>query len=791
MTEERRSFPVLTNFEDDSVLARSLAAEIAECLRKAIRARGQARIVLSGGTTPQKTYLFLSKEDVKWERVEITLADERWVPSSHPRSNHCLLNMTLFEPMENKPRFVPLYRDGVEPAEAIKDINAAVGKIVRPFDLVLLGMGNDGHTASLFPQGDQLEQSLDLDDPLLARVINAPGAAEPRVTLTLKALTDARRIILAFSGQKKFDTFEKVMAGGPQEDMPIRAVLRHADAPVEVFYSLGDDASKAEEKGKNSAWSELEEHWCKGQNKRITELFREDQNRFRNFSVERDGLLFDYSKTKLDGGAVMKLVALARECGLVEKRQAMFSGEKINSTEDRAVGHIALRNDPAVPFYIDGQDVMPDVKSVLDSMSDFAEKVRSGEIASSSGLKFTDVVNVGIGGSDLGPAMVSQALMPYNDGPAIHYVSNIDGAHITDVLAGLNPETTLFLVASKTFTTIETLTNAKTARKWIVDAVGEENVGAHFAAISTAKDRVREFGISEDRIFGYWDWVGGRYSLWGAIGLSVMIGIGAERFQQFLSGAREMDRHFLEEPLEQNIPVLLGLIGVWHNNICGYNTRALLPYDQRLARFAAHIQQVDMESNGKTALLAGGIADRKTGPVVWGEPGTNGQHAFYQLIHQGSQIIPCEFLIACEGHEPDLKEHHDWLVANCLAQSEALMSGKSTEEVKETLLASGMDEDKASELAVHKTFEGDRPSITIMYPKLDPYTLGRLIALYEHRVFVEGCIWGINSFDQWGVELGKELAKGLYPYVRDLSSISGNGSTGSTCSLLAWRAKQI
>ncbi len=788
MTDDRRSFPVLTNFEDDSVLARSLAAEIAECLRKAIRARGQARIVLSGGTTPQKTYLFLSKEDVMWERVEITLADERWVPSSHPRSNHCLLNMTLFEMLENKPRFVPLYRDDVEPADAIKDINAAVGKIVRPFDLVLLGMGNDGHTASLFPQGDQLEQSLDLDDPLLARVINAPGAAEPRVTLTLKALTDARRIILAFSGQKKFETFEKVMAGGPQEDMPIRAVLRHADAPVEVFYSLGDDAAKAADEGKQSLWSELEEHWGRVRDKRITALFEEDQNRFRNFSVEADKFLFDYSKTKLDGGAVMNLVALARESGLVEKRQAMFNGEKINSTEGRAVGHVALRNDTAVPFYIDGQDVMPEVKAVLERMSVFADKVRSGDIVSSSGAKFTDVVNIGIGGSDLGPAMVSQALRPYNDGPAIHYVSNVDGAHITDKLAVLKPETTLVLVASKTFTTIETLTNAKTARKWISDAVGEDNVGTHFAAISSAVDRAQAFGISEDRVFGYRDWVGGRYSVWGPIGLPVMIGIGPERFQEFLAGAQDMDQHFLEQPLEQNIPVLLGLLGIWHNNICGYYTRALLPYDQRLARFAAHIQQVDMESNGKIALLDGGVAERKTGPVVWGEPGTNGQHAFYQLIHQGSQIIPCEFLVACEGHEPDLKEHHDWLVANCLAQSEALMSGRSTEEVKEALIASGMEEDKAAELAVHKTFEGDRPSITIMYPKLDPFTLGRLIALYEHRVFVEGCIWGINSFDQWGVELGKELAKDLYPHVRDRASSETGGSTNS---LLDWRAKHL
>ncbi len=785
MGEGSRVFPVLTSFDDEATLAKTLAAEIAEKLRQAIRERGKARIVLSGGTTPQKTYLLLSKEDVSWDRVEITLADERWVPSSHPRSNHCLLNMTLFEPLEKKPHFVPLYRDHEDPSQVIDEINRDVESIMRPFDLVLLGMGADGHTASLFPQGDQLAESLNLDDPMLARVINAPGASEPRITLTLRALLDSRHIILAFSGLKKFQAFEYVMVPGAVEDMPIRAVLRNAHSPIDIFYSLGGEEQKAlvEE-----AWKGLREDCHRLKEKRITTLFEEGSERFSRFSIEADNILLDYSKTKIDEHAKQSLLKLAEVCDLEDKRDAMFDGEKINFTEKRAVAHVALRNKAEIPFEIDGRDVMPDVADVLQRMRVFSEQVRSGEITSSSGDAFTDIINIGIGGSDLGPAMVSGALRPYADGPRTHFVSNVDSAHLMDTLAGLDPKKTLFLVASKTLTTIETLTNARTARAWIAGALGEENVSAHFAAISTAVDKAEAFGIPADRVFGYWDWVGGRYSIWGAIGLSVMIAIGPKHFDKFLEGAHAMDQHFLNAPFDQNLPVMLGLAGVWHNNICEYKTRALLPYDQRMSRFAAYVQQLDMESNGKTVTIDGEVVAGDTGPVVWGEPGTNGQHAFYQLIHQGSQIVPTEFMVAAEGHEPEQKEHHELLFANCLAQTEALMKGRSVEEVIAALIESGAAKDEAEKLAPHKIFPGDRPSITIMYPKLTPFVLGQLIALYEHRVFVEGCIWNINSFDQWGVELGKELAKELYPYIRDRRELDGIGKE-STASLLDWRAR--
>ncbi|MBM3525089.1 MAG: glucose-6-phosphate isomerase, partial [Alphaproteobacteria bacterium] len=413
----------------------------------------------------------------------------------------------------------------------------------------------------------------------------------------------------------------------------------------------------------------------------------------------------------------------------------------------------------------------------------FAEAVRDGAIAPARGGRFTDVVNIGIGGSDLGPAMTTLALTPYHVGPRPHFVSNVDGAHIADTLARLDPATTLVIVASKTFTTAETMTNAATARRWIVGALGESAVSAHFAAVSTALDRVAAFGIASDRIFGFWDWVGGRYSVWSAIGLPLMLAIGRANFDRFLDGAHAMDVHFREAPFERNLPVLLGLVGVWHRNICGYPTRAVLPYDQRLARLPAYLQQLDMESNGKRVRLDGMPVGRATGPVVWGEPGTNGQHAFFQLLHQGTDIVPCEFLIAAEGHEPALAQQHAMLVANCLAQSEALMRGRTTAEAEALLEKSTADPVRRALLAAHRTFPGDRPSVTIAYRKLDPFTLGRLIALYEHRVFVEAAIHGINAFDQWGVELGKELATELLPMVEGRMPAASRDS--STLGLLA------
>jgi len=491
--------------------------------------------------------------------------------------------------------------------------------------------------------------------------------------------------------------------------------------------------------------------------------FADDPARFASFSATDGDLLLDWSKCALDRKTMELLFSLARAADVEGRRAAMFSGRHINVTEDRAVLHTALRDLDRKDLVVDGQDVNGDVLAVLDAMGAFADAVRSGEAAGASGKKITDVVNIGIGGSDLGPAMATLALAPYHDGPRAHYVSNIDGAHIHDTLKGLSAETTLFVIASKTFTTVETMTNAETARRWVARELGEAAVAKHFAAVSTALDLVAKFGIDKDRVFGFWDWVGGRYSVWGAIGLPVMMAVGPRNFREFLSGGAEMDRHFRDTPLEKNLPALLGLVGWWHRVVCGYPARAVIPYDQRLSRLPAYLQQLDMESNGKSVTLEGGAAPTPTGPLVWGEPGTNGQHAFFQLLHQGTDIIPVEFLAAANGHEPELRHHHDLLLANCVAQSEALMKGRTLEEARAQMLAKGMKEEEVGRVAPHRVFSGNRPSVTILYDKLDPRMLGRLIALYEHRVFVEGTLYDINSFDQWGVELGKELATSLLP----------------------------
>jgi glucose-6-phosphate isomerase len=518
-------------------------------------------------------------------------------------------------------------------------------------------------------------------------------------------------------------------------------------------------------------------------NTTLRDLFAADPTRFDKFTARFDDLLLDYSKSKIDLEAMGQLFSLARAADVEGKRNAMFAGEKINGTEKRAVLHTALRNQSDDAVLVDGQDIMPDIRAVLAAMADFSEAIRSGDLTSSTGTQFTDVVNIGIGGSDLGPVMTTLALAPYHDGPELHYVSNVDGAHIADTLEKLDPASTLIIVASKTFTTIETMTNAQTARRWIANTLGEEAVGDHFAAVSTALDKVAAFGIEENRVFGFWDWVGGRYSIWSAIGLPLMIAIGPDAFSDFLEGAHALDNHFKDAPLEKNLPVLMALIGVWNRDVLGHSARAVLPYDQRLSRLPAYLQQLDMESNGKRVKLDGSPVDQETGPLVWGEPGTNGQHAFYQLLHQGTTVIPCEFLIAANGHEDDLKHHHDLLVANCLAQSEALMLGRTLKEAEDLLKASGMSDQDVERLAPHKVFPGDRPSLTLAYDKLTPFALGRLIALYEHRVFVEGVIWGINSFDQWGVELGKELATALLPMVK--GEVSTDSKDASTKGLLA------
>lgn len=538
----------------------------------------------------------------------------------------------------------------------------------------------------------------------------------------------------------------------------------------------------------DKAWADLAAHRNATRERHLRELFAEDPDRFAGFSARLDDLLLDYSKTAVDRETVALLIKLAQAADVAAKRDAMFEGQPVNTTEGRAVLHTALRNQSGRPVMVDGVDVMPEVKAVLERMSAFAEGIRSGTIAAADGGRFSDVVNIGIGGSDLGPVMATLALAPYHDGPRLHYVSNVDGAHIADTLARLDPARTLVIVASKTFTTIETMTNAATARRWIAGALGEAAVAEHFAAVSTALDKVAAFGIASDRIFGFWDWVGGRYSVWSAIGLPVMIAIGPENFRAFLAGAHAMDAHFRTAPFEQNLPVLFGLIGLWHREACGYPARAVLPYDQRLARLPAYLQQLDMESNGKRVRKDGTPVTLPTGPLVWGEPGTNGQHAFFQLLHQGTDIIPCEFLIAAEGHEPDLAHQHRLLIANCLAQSEAMMKGRTLEEATTQLVKQGLAAEAAATLAPHKVFPGNRPSLTIAYRKLDPFALGRLIALYEHRVFVEAAVFGINAFDQWGVELGKELATALLPVIEGKAPAEAHdASTAGLASYLTGR----
>ncbi|GGB02698.1 glucose-6-phosphate isomerase [Allosediminivita pacifica] len=522
-------------------------------------------------------------------------------------------------------------------------------------------------------------------------------------------------------------------------------------------------------------WNDLNEHAQRIEGRHILDLF-EDSSRAEAFSLSAEGMLFDYSKTQIDADVLDALVAMAEDSGVAARRHAMFSGKKINETEGRAVLHVALRDPDGGSVEVDGADVIPEVRETLSRMEMLAEEIR--------GSKITDVVNIGIGGSDLGPAMATRALSPYHDGPRCHFVSNVDGADIADTLALCDPATTMFIVASKTFTTIETMTNARTAHAWLTRAGVTPD--ARFVALSSNKEKAAEWGIPEERVLGFADWVGGRYSVWGPIGLSLMIAIGPKNFRDFLSGARSMDVHFRDAPLDRNMPVLLALVGIWHNQVLGYATRAVLPYDNRLGRLPAYLQQLEMESNGKSVSMDGEALKVPSGPIVWGEPGTNGQHAFYQLIHQGTQVVPCEFMVAAQGHEADLGHHHELLVANCLAQSEALMRGRDLEEARSKV--SGQFEGAELERqARHRVFPGNRPSTTLVYPMLDPATLGRIVALYEHRVFVEGSVLGINSYDQWGVELGKELATALGPIVA--GDQSADGKDGSTAQLVAYVQK--
>ncbi len=536
-----------------------------------------------------------------------------------------------------------------------------------------------------------------------------------------------------------------------------------------------------------ASWKALAAHARELRDVRIASLFETAPARARDFSLEAAGLFLDYSKNPLTEETLRLLVAAAEDASLPDQLRAMFEGRRINTTEGRAVLHTALRNRSARAIPVDGADVMPEVRAVLERMRTFTEAVRAGTSRGVTGRAFTDVVNIGIGGSDLGPLMVTRALAPFGaDGPRLHFVSNVDGAHLAATLAALEPETTLFVVSSKTFTTQETLTNARSAREWLLAHLSARSdrkaiIAAHFAAVSTNLAATGEFGVAPDRVFGFWDWVGGRYSLWSAIGLPIALAVGFARFEELLDGAFQMDEHFRSASLAANMPVLLGLIGVWFCNFLGATTHAVLPYAQDLLWFPGHLQQLDMESNGKRVTRAGTPVDYATGPVIWGAPGTNGQHAFFQHLHQGTQVTPCDF-IAVANAEWGPQGHHDILLANCLAQAEALLRGKTEAEAQAELVAQGMPADQAAKLAPHRTFPGNRPSNMLVLPRLDARTVGALVALYEHKVFVQGVIWNVNSFDQWGVELGKQLARTTLDDLR--SGTAGSSHDASTAALI-------
>lgn len=524
-------------------------------------------------------------------------------------------------------------------------------------------------------------------------------------------------------------------------------------------------------------WRSLERHYSDLKYLSMREQFVLDSDRVEDFSARSGDLFLDYSKNRVTKETMEKLVELANAVDMPNWIERMFSGEGINNTEGRAVLHIALRNRSNTPILVDGVDIMPNVNRVLDQMKSFCDKVHGGEWLGFTGKRIVDIVNIGIGGSDLGPAMICDALEPYGvDGMNVHFVSNVDGTDLSTTLEKLNPETTLFVVASKTFTTQETLTNAQSARSWFLKSGQQEDVAKHFAAVSTNADAVSEFGIDTDNMFEIWDWVGGRYSLWSAIGLPIALYVGFENFERLLAGGHEMDNHFRDTPLEQNMPVLMGMLGVWYINFFGAQTHAIVPYDHSLARFPSHMQQLDMESNGKVTNREGQRLSYKTGPVIWGTPGTNGQHAYFQLIHQGTQLIPVDFVLPVNSHYPEV-DHQSILLANGLAQSEALMRGKTAEEVRAELVKDGYKGKELEALLPHKVFPGNRPSNTLLFPKLTPEMLGQLVALYEHKVFVQGTVWNINSFDQWGVELGKQLAKAILP---DL--LSNDGIAEHDCS---------
>ncbi|MBS2209845.1 glucose-6-phosphate isomerase [Carboxylicivirga mesophila] len=525
------------------------------------------------------------------------------------------------------------------------------------------------------------------------------------------------------------------------------------------------------------AWKELEAYYAQFKDTQMKDLFAKDGERFNKYSLRFEDILLDYSKNRIDEKVMSLLFQLADECGLKSAIDSVFAGDKINVTEDRAVLHTALRNRSNTPVMVDGKDVMPAVNAVLDQMKTFSEKVISGEWKGYSGKVITDIVNIGIGGSDLGPLMVTEALKPYKKNVNLHFVSNVDGTHIAEALKVVNPETTLFIIASKTFTTQETMTNANSAKSWFLEAAKDETaVAKHFVALSTNAEAVSAFGIDTANMFEFWNWVGGRYSLWSAIGLSIACGIGFDNFRELLEGAHAMDKHFKTESFESNLPVILAMIGIWYNNFYGAETEAILPYDQYMHRFSAYFQQGNMESNGKYVDRNGEQVNYQTGPILWGEPGTNGQHAFYQLIHQGTKLIPCDFMATAKSHNP-LSDHHPKLLANFFAQTEAMMVGKTEEQVTEELKAAGKSAEEIKALLPYKVFLGNIPTNSILMKELNPRTLGALIAMYEHKIFVQGIIWNIYSFDQWGVELGKQLANAILPELQSDDEVTSHDAS--------------
>ncbi|BBG61004.1 glucose-6-phosphate isomerase [Providencia rustigianii] len=541
---------------------------------------------------------------------------------------------------------------------------------------------------------------------------------------------------------------------------------------------MGVLSMKSINPSQTAAWRALEQHFAQMKDVHMRDLFAQDTQRFTKFSATFDDqILVDFSKNRITQETLDKLLALAKETELEDAIKSLFSGEKINRTEDRAVLHTALRNRDNTPIFVDGKDVMPEVNAVLEKMKQFSTRIISGEWKGYTGKAITDVVNIGIGGSDLGPFMVTEALRPYKNHLNMHFVSNVDGTQIAETLKTLNPETTLFLIASKTFTTQETMTNAHSARDWLMTfAKDEKHIAKHFVALSTNSEQVAKFGIDTNNMFEFWDWVGGRYSLWSAIGLSIILSIGYDNFVQLLSGAHAMDKHFSQTPLETNIPVLLALIGIWYNNFFGSETEAILPYDQYMHRFAAYFQQGNMESNGKYIDRNGKAVTYQTGPIIWGEPGTNGQHAFYQLIHQGTKMIPCDFIAPAVTHNP-LGDHHDKLLSNFFAQTEALAFGKTREVVDAEFAAQGKSAEEMEYVAPYKVFEGNRPTNSILLKEISPYSLGALIAMYEHKIFTQGAILNIFTFDQWGVELGKQLASRILPELENRDSVNSHDSS--------------